>query len=91
MNQIFHHILSTDPVTISCDIDMEKYFIAGEEVTQDEIITALAEAFDNDSEKAVIADELSFIREEMENEQMRERDIQRAFVAMSSQPQHFCY
>ncbi len=75
----FHHILQRDQPIISCDIDMERYFIAGEEVTQEEIITALAETFDNERTRQDIQDKMSYLQDEMERNGMSDREIKRSW------------
>lgn len=81
---LFHHILVRSPITISCDIDLLRYYIEGEEVTQDSIISALADKFDNDDTRNDITDELYDVRDEMERDNMNNRDILKAFDKMSA-------
>ena len=78
MKKLFHHILQHEKPIISCTIGLETYFIAGEEVTQDEIVAALAYEFDNDATRASIADDVQCIRDEMEYAGNSEKEIKMA-------------
>ena len=75
MKKLFHHILQNDLLVISCDIDLKTYYIGGEEVTQDEIITELANAFDTKATRLNIADDMAYLRTEMEEDGKTDREI----------------
>ena len=77
MKKLFHHILQNDLLVISCDIDLKTYYIGGEEVTQDEVITELANAFDTKATRLNIADDMAYLRTEMEEEGKTDKEIDR--------------
>ncbi len=76
---MFYHILQREEPVISCDIDLETYFMGGEEVTQDEIILVLANAFDNEQTRQDINDDLSCYRDEQERSGMTEKEIKNSW------------
>jgi len=78
MKKIFHYILQAERPVISCDIDLKTYYVGGEEVTQDEIITVLAVEFDNEATRLNIADDMAYLRTEMEEEGKSDKEIDRA-------------
>ena len=86
MKKLFHHILQNDLLVISCDIDLKTYYIGGEEVTQDEIITELANAFDTKATRLNIADDMAYLRTEMEEEGKSDKEIDRASRAYERWP-----
>jgi len=77
MKKIFHHILQAERPVISCDIDLETYYIGGEEVTQDEIITVLAVEFDNEATRLNIADDMACLRIDLEEDGRTDKEIDR--------------